>query len=267
LILLAFLLPLAVYLLALGAVNRRRHPLVVPGIWDFIGVLFAASGFLLFGGPAVLSSLNERWRMAWLLGHSPGPAGPDGEVPVWVLLAAVYFALVVGGAAFMLRRRRHCTAIYNVEPEAVEEALAETCMHLGLSPVRSGNLLLFGVAVGRAGGLRPALQDGIHAPHYLPPPVPDVVRHKPRPTAGELADQAAILEVDAFALMHHVTLRWAPADPPLRLEVETDLARRLAQTPAPDSELGGWLVLVGSTLLFGSLLGCTLLLVVRMFRI
>jgi hypothetical protein len=267
LILLAFLLPLAVYLLALGAVNRRRHPLVVPGIWDFIGVLFAASGFLLFGGPVVLTCLNERWRMAWLLGQSPGSAGADGEVPVWALLAAVYFALVVGGAALMLRRRRHCTAIYNVEPEVVEEALAETCTHLGLSPVRSGNLLLFGIAVGRAGALRPPLQEGIQAPHYLPPPSQEASRPDPRLAAGELAGQAAILEVDAFAPMHHVTLRWDLADPALRHAVEAALARRLARTPAPESELGGWLVLVGSTLLFGSLLGGILLLVVRMFRI
>jgi hypothetical protein len=266
LILLAFLLPLAIYLLILGAVNRRRRPLVVPGVWDFIGLLFAASGFLLFGGPAILSSMNERWRMAWLLGQSPGPS-PDSELPVWVLLAAVYFVVVVGTAAVMLRRRRHCTAIYNVEPSAVEAAVAEACDDLGLSPVRSGNLLLFGLAVGRAGESRPSIPEGVQAPHYLPPP-PQAVRSHPRPAAtAELAGQAAILEVDSFPLMHHVTLRWDPAEVPLRQEIETALARRLAQTPAPDSELGGWLVLVGSTLLFGSLLGGILLLLVRIFRL
>jgi hypothetical protein len=266
LILLAFLLPLATYLLVLGAVNRRRHPLVIPGVWDFIGVLFAASGFLLFGGPAILSSLNERWRMAWLLGQSPGPAALDGELPVWVVLAAFYFVLVVAGAAYMLRRRRYCTAIYNVDAATVEGALAETFELLGLCPVRSGNLLLFGLAVGHHAGARTTLQEGIQGPHYLPPPPPEALRPNPRPAAGELAGQAAILEVDSFPPMHHVTLRWDPADPPLRHEVETALVRRLARTPAPDSELGGWLVLVGSTLLFGSLLGGTLLLLVRIFR-
>src|SRR4051812_39089865 len=38
LILLAFLLPLGVYLIVLGALNRRRHPVLVSGTWDFIGL-------------------------------------------------------------------------------------------------------------------------------------------------------------------------------------------------------------------------------------
>ena len=42
-ILLAFLSPLAIYLLIIGAINRRRRPLLVSGPWDFAGLLFAAS--------------------------------------------------------------------------------------------------------------------------------------------------------------------------------------------------------------------------------
>jgi hypothetical protein len=46
----ALALPLAVYLLVLAWINRGRRALMVSGPWDFAGILFAASGFLLFGG-------------------------------------------------------------------------------------------------------------------------------------------------------------------------------------------------------------------------
>ena len=78
-ILLAFLLPFSIYLLLLGNLNRRPHPVLVPGTWDFAGVLFAASGFLLVVGPAVISSGSEGWRMFWLFGARAGlPAVDEG---------------------------------------------------------------------------------------------------------------------------------------------------------------------------------------------
>ena len=40
---LAIPLPLAIYALILHALNRRPHPVVVPGTWDFALVLFASS--------------------------------------------------------------------------------------------------------------------------------------------------------------------------------------------------------------------------------
>jgi hypothetical protein len=252
LLLLAFLLPLSLYLLVLGVLNRRPHPLLVSGVWDFIGLLFAASGFLLFGGPGILGGLNERWRMYWLLGHPAGGGGGAGDWSFWVLLSVLYFVLVVGGAAYLLFRRRHLTAIYNVDPVAVEEALAEVCQGLGVQPVRSGNLFLFGMMVGRSPAARVGVREGIQAPHYLPA---DGRKALPRtaaaaaPAGSDLLGQAAILEVDAFPQMNHVTLRWDPPDPALRREVEAALARRLAESPAPDSDLGGWLLVLGFALL------------------
>jgi hypothetical protein len=262
LILLAFLLPLAVYLVVLGVINRRPYPLVVSGVWDFIGLLFAASGFLLFSGPAILSSLHERWRLYWLLGQAPSPGG-DGAWPLWMLLSVPYFLFILLGSAWVLRRRRHLTAIYNVEPAAVEHTLGEVCARLGLSPVRSGSLFLFGIAVGRAAQPRAEYPDGIQAPHYLPATLQAAT---PSGAPGDLAGQAAILEVDCFPSMNHVTLRWDPADPPLRHEIEAALRRRLGETLQPRSELGGWLLLVGSTLLFGTFLGTALLIAARLFR-
>jgi hypothetical protein len=240
-LLLAFLLPLAVYLLVLGRINRRPHPVVVSGVWDFIGLLFAASGFLLVGGPAILSGLNERWRRWWLLGEGGASASTaDGGWQFWVFLSVLYFGVVVGGATWVLLRRRHLTAIYNVSLAAVEHTLAEVCRHLGVDPVRSGNLFLFNIVVGPAPAPRAgdeAIQSGADFPL------------KPAAKVLNPFTQAAVLEVDSFATMNHVTLRWDPADQPLRRAVEAELSRRLALTPGPDSELGGWLLFVGLTFL------------------
>jgi hypothetical protein len=259
LILLAFLLPLGIYLVILGAVNRRRHPLVVSGIWDFIGLLFAASGFLLFGGPAILSGLNENWRMLWLTGRAPGA---NGGLSLWAVLSALYFALVVGGATWLLRRRRHLTAIYNVEPAIVEKALLEACDRLGLCPDRSGKMFLFGLGAARNPEPSSGLKDGIQPPHYLPS-----ISRAEAVEMQTLRSVAAILELDSFAMMNHVTLRWDPADPPLRPQIEGLLAQRLSEIPGPDSELGGWLVLIGSTLIFGTFLGVVFLVALRFFGV
>src|SRR5437764_1032979 len=71
LIFVAFLFPLGVYCLILGAVNRRRHPVMMSAAWDFAGLLFAASGFLAFGVPGFLSSFSEQGRRVAMFGRAP----------------------------------------------------------------------------------------------------------------------------------------------------------------------------------------------------
>src|SRR5262249_9563822 len=106
------------YLLILGAINRRRHPLLVPGPWDFAGVLFAASGFLLFGGPGALSVLNDRWRDSLVFGQNPTSSSSTESLWLWWLfLMALYFAAVLAGAGYGLSRSRNQTSIYNVDLE------------------------------------------------------------------------------------------------------------------------------------------------------
>ena len=255
LILLAFFLPLAIYLSVLGLLNRRRHPLLVSGMWDGIGLLFGVSGFLFFVGPAIFSSISERWRLTWLLGKGDMPlAGPDGAWQFWVFLSIVYFVLVVAGSAFYLWRQRHLTAVYNAEAAQIDRALTQICDELGLNPVRSGGLFLFGMSLDLSGERRGAT---IQAPHYLPTGVrvsAGQLETSPVSAAKEVADvtvleQTAILELDSFPLMRHVTLRWDPADCPLRQVIEAELARRLAQMPSGHSMLGGWLLTLGGLLL------------------
>jgi hypothetical protein len=266
LILLAFFFPLAIYLLFLGVVNRRRHPLLVGGVWDGIGLLFGASGFLLFAGPAVFSGLSERWRMYWLLGRGDLPAGgADGAWQFWIFLSVLYFLLIVAGAAYLLWRQRHLTAIYNADADQVETAVTTICERLSLNPVRSGGLFLFGLSLGAAPERRDSNGERIQAPHYLPTAVrvgaPGTPEGLPAPAAGGLPadqlvlEQAAILELESFPLMRHVTLRWDPADCPLRTVIEKELTRRLDEMPTQDSLLGGWLLTLGCLLLAFEFLG------------
>ncbi|HWG42008.1 MAG TPA: hypothetical protein VN688_04420 [Gemmataceae bacterium] len=271
-IFLAFFFPLAIYLLALGAINRRRRPLLVSGVWDGIGLLFGISGFLLFAGPAILSSFNERWRMTWLLGRDAPLATADRAWQFWIFLSLLYFALVVGGAALLLWRQRHLTAIYNVEVVQIEQALMQICQGLGLNPVHSGGLFLFGLTLGQSAERRDGKGERIQAPHYLPAALRAAGRESLEPLSpGSLApdstvlEQSAILELESFPLMRHVTLRWDPADSPLRQIVETELTHRLAETPTRESALGGWLLTCGFLLL---VLGFTIafaLVVINMF--
>ena len=239
-ILVAFLLPLSLYFLALSWVNRRPRPVVVAGTWDFVGLLFSASGFLLVGGPAVLSSFNERWRTLWMLGD-PGsvPESLEGYREVWMLLALAYFVIVVVGAGIVLARRRRLTCVYNVEPVDVETGLEDACNRLGLTPLRSGNLYLFGFA---------------QSP---------TTSAMPQPRADE---PSAILEVESSNVLKHVSLRWEPHDSPLRAALEADLREQLERTVAPEHDAAVWCNLIGTALLVFSLFVLGLLVAWAFFR-
>lgn len=261
-IFLAFLFPLAIYLLVLGFLNRGRHPLLVSGVWDGIGLLFGVSGFLLFAGPAVLSTLSERWRLFWLFGPAVSIAGADGAWPLWSFLALLYFLVVVGGAALYLRRQRRLTAIYNSNAGLVERTLLDICKKLGMEPVCSGGLFVFGLSG------RPEQTAIVTHPSFdrkSAVSIERLTRTDPSNPDGGL-DQPAILEVESFPLFHHVTLRWDPAASPLRRVVETELSRRLSETLSDESLLGSWLLTLGFLLLSFDMV-CVFILVLLNLRI
>jgi hypothetical protein len=271
LILLAFFLPVAVYLLVLGGVNRRRYPLMVSGVWDFIGILFAASGFLLFGGPAILSSFNDSSRRFWLLGRT---VHLEGGWQVWLFFAVLYFVCIIAGSALVLSRQRTLTSIYNAEPSQVVRCLHQIFERLQLNPVRSGNLYLFGLASDSPAPADVPAHEGIQAPHYLPGsgrpdgggPAPSL-GHAGAATGSDFLGQTAILEVEAFASLRHVTLRWDPVDNLFRQEIESQLEQVLAETPTEESEVGSWLIVSGLGLLALVFLGGVLVMLLRSSRI
>jgi hypothetical protein len=255
LILVAFLLPFSIYLFVVGTINRRRRPLLVSGVTDFIGLLFAASGFLLFGGPAVLTSLSDRWRMFWLVGQRPASGSTDSLWLFWLIMSVLYFVVVVGGSALILRGRRSQTALYNIDQEMADRCIVHVCEQLGLDPVRSGNLYVFGVEPAVTSARKEG--EGVQT-------APGVPRQT---TAAALAfaTRSAVLEVDAYSAMRHVTLRWDPRDAPMRKEVEAGLERLFAETSVEPSDFGAWLTILGVGLFGLAVLGTLAILLIRAF--
>jgi hypothetical protein len=143
LVFVAFLVPLGIYLVVLGQSGRRHQPMLVSGVFDRIGMLLGASGFLIAGGPAILTALNDRWRMWWLLGDPGAPrASLDSYLPWWLLACGGYFAVVVLGAAWLLWRARAWTCLYAIEGDAAAQALESALDELGLPWQRSGQVYL-----------------------------------------------------------------------------------------------------------------------------
>jgi hypothetical protein len=243
LILLAFLFPLAIYLLILGSINRRRHPLLVSGSWDFAGLLFAASGFLLFGGPGALSVLNDRWRDSLVFGQMPSsPEAMESLWQWWLFLMIAYFAVIVGGSAFFLWRSRQQTSIYNIDAGSIQMILAHVFERLGLQPQRSGNCYYFD-ATTSVPGERSLKARETQSIQTAPLDATTSVKVQTAPTPI-ISMQNVMLEVDPFRLMSHVMLRWEPARSGLRQEIERELEHMLAETPGPNNLLGGWLTVL-----------------------
>lgn len=138
---LAIPLPLAVYALILYALNRRPHPILVPGPWDFALVLFATSGFFLFGGPAILAGFHERARDYMLLGRRPDAYESRFWFGVWI----AYAIAVVATSCVLATRRRRATAVYNVDAVAFRQALAETLDRLRLEWLRDADQIFISV--------------------------------------------------------------------------------------------------------------------------
>jgi hypothetical protein len=243
LILLAFLFPLALYLLILGAINRRTHPLMVSGPWDFVGLLFAASGFLLFGGPGALSVINDRWRDALVFGQAPsGQEAVETLWQWWLFLMIAYFAVIVAGSGFFLWRSRNQTSIYNTDADTFRSGLGCVFERLGLHPTRTGNSFYFASAQpDRSNHLQKSNET--ERIQTMPSEYGTGLRVQTAPTPA-LSLHNVMLEVDVFPLMSHVTLRWEPARTGLRQEIEQELERELARTPGPNNLLGGWLTLL-----------------------
>ncbi len=204
------LFPLAVYLLILANLNRGPQPSVVSGPWDFAGVLLGVSGFLLFGGPAVLSGLYEQARLAAML--DPGRLTlvasllrPLGQLPwlFWLALWFLYFLLISAGAGILLWRHQGTLAVYNLTSDDFAVVLSETAERLGLELARDGSQCTLR-RVGKPGN-----------------PV--------------------VLEWASWPAVRHLTVRYL-AEGDLRGEVETELCRRLAEWHGTANPLSGWLL-------------------------
>ncbi len=234
LIFLAFVVPLAIYSLILTYLNRQAHPAMVPGPWDFAGVLLAGSGLLLFIGPAILTALYEHWRLAWLLGRVHFLHNLGENWYFWMAVWAAYFLAIVALAGWMLWRQRMRTSIYNVQPDAFMEVFLQVCDRLDLETRCSGqNIVLRARLEGeKAGELvrAPSQESGAMAVGE-----PDAAWRAETDAGGWAA-----VQVDAFPVMRHVTLHWQAGSDLIRQQAETELATALTHVWTRDNPVGGW---------------------------
>ena len=225
-LLLLLLAPVAVYLSVLAWINRRPRGMLVSGPWDFAGILLAASGFLLFGGPALIVSFDRTtvWRFEWLLGGKN-----TSEAEILTTGRIIFFGLdfvAVVGTVLVLYLRRRLTVIYNVDPLLVEQVLSNPLQEKQLHCSQVSNVLV----IDSPGANNPLLVTG---------PVS--------------------VEVEVSEQLCHVSLRWTPADSLLRREIETRLRTALANATAPGGQVGDWLLIISTLLSFALLVGLAIL--------
>lgn len=220
-IFLVFCLPLAFYFSYLSTLNRGPHPVVVNGLWDALGVLFALSGFLFLGGPAILTGTYEKWQMWWLTGNTSRLREIRPEYRDWLLIFAAYYVGICIFAFWFMRGSRRRTAIYNVAPADFLEPFLRVLRHAGLSYTMpgSGTLLIAGAAAGSAATTSSASQSSLGRILWKP-----------------------------FELTWNVTLAWEGIAPELQSELEARLQEefKLLQTAANPS--GKWFYAVSVVL-------------------
>jgi len=239
---LIFLFPLALYCLVLAHVNRGRRPILVPGRWDCVGLLFGLSGLLLATLPMLLTRLFDRIFLMY-----PSIDVATATLTVWI----GYYLLIVSAAALLLAARRHKSAIYNVDTELFGERLAGALTALGLDSVATSGRLVIGPA--EAFTTQPALgqlNDAIAAGLVSAPPrvAPLLKSFHAAPGGPRYAE----LTVDPFPMFCHVTLHWENYAPALRREIEDRLASSLDDAVAVDNAVAVWL-LGFSGLVFGGI--------------
>ncbi len=215
-LLIFFLFPLALYCWIVGAINRRGRPTLAWGFWDCLGMLFAVSGFLLIVGPILLITVFEQRLGTVALQENPSDAFFDLWCQRW-LFWALYYVVILSGAALLLWWRSRKTVIYNVDLDAFASLFLRAIQEAGLSA---------------------------HAKEDVIQLFPDGV--EPGESAGLLAD----VSVEYFVPLCHVTLHWRRNDATLRRQVEDKLNRLLPEARTLENPAGGWLYVV-SAILFG----------------
>ena len=235
LLLAIFLFPIAVYCSVLGMMNRRPNPLVVSGAWDFVGVLLATSGFLLFVGPALLSgAFRQSMRDLPFYGDADGLAGTlAGIWAAWWGLWIIYYLLVVGGAAFLVWTRSTTTVVYNIDAAVFDDRLTRAAHRLGLAVERRGNRLYL-VKIG-AGAI----------PHGDPD---DTLDSSKLASMSAAVAEALVIDLEPFPLLSNISLHWQSASASDRADLERELRNELAVAPAADGAAGGWLLGIGAML-------------------
>jgi hypothetical protein len=130
----------------------------------------------------------------------------------------------------MLQRRQRFTSIYNVNADTLRDVLPAVLDGLQLRWTRTGDF----VSIEAKDGDR---------------------------------EKRILIEVDAFPLLRHVSLRWAANSPGVRQAIEAELARSLSQVQTADNPTGAWFLAVAAALFSATFFGMILFFVGLIVRI
>ena len=216
-ILLILFLPVAIYLIWVGGISRQSRPSVVGGSWDFVALMFAGSGLVLAGLPAVITSIYETWRRYWLTGEGPIPfASLEGSRWFWIAVWIAYFVMVLVLAFILIYRRRCWTCFYNVDPQTFDSAIADALNQSGFQYRKFGNLYIL---------LNP--ENGVEE----------------------------IMEVEAFSFLRHGTIFFNKPEGLLSKHLVSLISQSLIYTSTPHHWGGLLLMFLGFFVLFLTVIG------------
>jgi hypothetical protein len=256
----AIFFPLGLYCFFLARVNRRACPLMVFGVWDFAGTLFAVSGFLLFLGPSFLTGFTYQWRELWLqLNYRSLRGLGESWSSRWLMYWYVYFGLVIAGSGLLLWQRRLVTAVYNIDPPVLDGALARVLDSLGLQWTRAGNRVLVAFRqdpVVPAGGrlLRAIRRTTVGRFLESTGFDPDETEPATAATATNGEQQAAtqfrlLTRINPFHPLRHVTLHWPSDVRGLRWTIEKELCREFENIRTGSNPAGHWFLWLSAFIL------------------
>jgi hypothetical protein len=265
------LLPLALYCLFLAWLNGSRRAWIISGSWDFAGILFAVSGLLLAGGPAILTGISEDWRAFWI-GSFPGRPwahlASGNRTNSYVYLGVAYIGLVVFLAGVTLWRRRRTTILYNLDAEAFEAVLAQIMDARAMNWVRSGNLICWQQHPASRPKIQPehahptrgladtAIQLSPARPLDQSEPASIAIRDLERPEPV-----AQTLRVELNPTLRYACLHWSRIEDWPRQVIEEELKRHRVQLHAEENPLSFWLLLIATLFIFGIFVGMLTMLI------
>lgn len=213
------LFPVALYLFILAGINRRERPVMIPGIWEVLGLFFALSGFLLFLGPRLLNQLYLG-ELNTLPLDEGGDLRYDALWQKWIIIWVWYYVALVLFLSLLIVLRGNVRSIHNVDLELFRDALLRTVDQMNLIARNQKNTLTL----------------------YLPG------RYADAPDAPPIAE----LHLDVFPAMCHVNLRWRFGSRELRDGMLAALDENMAEAVALDNPSANWFLGIAS-LLFGAL--------------
>lgn len=279
------LIPIVLYCLVFAWINSRERSVLVNGTWDFVGVLFAASGFLILVGPNILAGIFDRYQLAL----ARGGTRPHESTSyfLWIALMLLYFTIVVVGTYFILLRRSKITTAYNVDPEAFARELIFVLDKHGLNWVRSENTFFVRNTPARKdhangatsdvgnpvyAGSRPVGQES-KSERVESRPLASGSRQEPasggstsNPFMEALTLDSNEIDLETARALRNVTLTWRPAQSVLRQEIETELAKHCSRFTPRHNPAGFWLLCAASFLILTIFSGGAVILISSLSR-